>query len=134
MDELRPYEKPRREDRQSRRKPISPRSKRPNRVQRRQEGAEHARLHHEAVGYCEARTYGVRTPCGTGLDAILEHSHTIGKGMGGGRDFAATDGECAILCKRHHTEIDTRRADMRAAGLTKRAPTPDKVPPRRSVT
>lgn len=94
------------------------------------ESVQHARAHHARVQRCEAPLYGVQTPCGTGLDAILEHSHTIGMGMGGGRDYAVTDGECAILCRRHHREVDTNRAAMRAAGLSKKRPRPHKVVPR----
>ena len=91
-----------------------------------------AREHHARVRHCEARAYGVTTPCGTGTDATREHSHSIGKGMGGGKDYAASEGACAILCRKHHREVDERRADMRAAGLSIRAPIPDKVVPRRS--
>lgn len=113
------------------RKPLAPRSPRPKRVQRAQEAAQHARQHHMAVRYCEASSYGVATPCGVGQEATLEHSHTIGKGMGGGKDYAVSDGECAILCRAHHRQIDTDRATMREAGLYKPRPPAD-LPPRRS--
>ena len=105
---------------------IAPRSKSPKRVQRRQEGSEHAREHHEAVRYCEAPKHGITSPCG----GRLQHSHRIGKGAGGGHDYAVSDGECEILCQQHHIEVDTRRAEMRAAGLSKHAPRPSKVVPR----
>ena len=100
--------------------------------QRAQDGAQHARAHHAAVQWCEAKSHGIASPCGVGMDATLQHSHTIGKGMGGGQDYAVSDGECSILCGSHHTEIDTRRVEMRAAGLSKRAPRPSKVVPRPS--
>ena len=47
--------------------------------------------------------------------------------MGGGQDYAVTDGECAILCRLHHRELDRDRATFRAAGLSKPAPRPSKV-------
>jgi hypothetical protein len=101
-------------------------SRNPKRRQRLQAGREHAREHHEAVRYCQAREYGIETPCG----GPREHSHIIGKGLGGGEDYAVTEGACAILCQTHHREIDTRRAEMRAAGLTKPRPRPRKIVPR----
>ena len=114
----------------SQRQPLSPRSESPKRVERRQEGVDEAVEHHLRVNRCEARDYGVLTPCGTGADGILEHSHSIGKGMGGGQDYAVTDGACAILCRLHHRAVDTDRAAMREAGLSQRAPRPAKVVPR----
>ena len=102
---------------------IAPRSKSPKRVQRRQEGSEHAREHHERVKECEAPNHGITSPCG----GRLQHSHRIGKGVGGGQDYAVTDGECDILCQQHHGELDRDRAAFRAAGLSKRAPRPSKV-------
>jgi hypothetical protein len=107
---------------------MARRSKNPKRRQRLQDGAEHAREHHARVKACEAPAHGIQTPCG----GPLEHSHTIGKGIGGGQDYAVTDGECAMLCRQHHRELDTDRATFRAAGLSKRAPRPSKVVPRPS--
>ena len=116
------------------RAPLAPRSSRPNRVQRAQEGSDEAREHHARVQHCEAPAYGIMTPCGQPgtPDAIREHSHSIGKGMGGGKDYAASDGACAILCRKHHRSIDTDRAKAREVGLSIRAPVPDKIVPRRS--
>ena len=111
----------------SQRQPVNPRSKLPRRAERLQDGSEHAREHHARVRRCEAATHGITTPC----RGRLEHSHRIGKGMGGGKDYAVSDGECDILCEAHHAEIDTRRTEMRAAGLSKPAPIPEKVTPRR---
>ena len=118
----------------STRPPLAPRSSRPNRVQRQQEGSDEAREHHARVQHCEAPAYGIMTPCGRPgtPDAIREHSHSIGKGMGGGKDYAASEGACAILCRRHHRGIDEDRAAARQAGLSIRAPVPDKIVPRRS--
>lgn len=112
----------------SQRKPMRSRSDRPNRVQRREAGSDEAAEHHARVKYCEAPAHGITTPC----RGRLQHSHRIGKGMGGGKDYAASDGECDILCEAHHIEIDTRRAEMRDAGLSKKRPRPDKVVPRPS--
>lgn len=113
---------------------LAPRSSRPNRVQRQQEGADEAREHHARVQHCEAPAYGITTPCGEPgtPEAIREHSHSIGKGMGGGKDYAASEGACAILCRRHHRGIDEDRAKAREVGLSIRAPVPDKVVPRGS--
>lgn len=118
----------------SSRAPINPRSSRPNRAQRHQEGSDEAREHHARVQHCEAPAYGITTPCGDPgtPDSVREHSHSIGKGMGGGKDYAASDGACAILCRRHHRGIDTDRATAREVGLSIRAPVPDKVVPRGS--
>ena len=110
----------------SQRAPIPTRSDRPGRRQRAREGADEAAEHHRRVKHCEAPAHGITTPC----RGRLQHSHRIGKGMGGGKDYAASDGECDILCEAHHIEIDTRRAEMRAAGLSKHAPRPAKVVPR----
>ena len=115
----------------STRAPLNPRSNLPHRVQRAQEGSDEAREHHARVRHCEAPAYGITTTCGTGPDATREHSHSIGKGMGGGKDYAASDGACAILCRKHHREVDTDRAKAREVGLSIRAPVPDKVVPRR---
>mgnify|MGYP006893414344 CR=1 FL=1 len=103
------------------------RSERPERVKRYEDGVSEAVAHHKRVKECEAPAHGITTPC----RGRLQHSHRIGKGLGGGKDYAASDGECDMLCEQHHIEIDTRRAEMRAAGLSKRAPIPDKVVPRR---
>lgn len=111
---------------------INPRSSQPNRVQRRQEGSDEAREHHARIRHCEAPSYGISTPCGRPgtPDAIREHSHSIGKGMGGGKDYAVSDGACAILCRKHHREVDTNRTAAREVGLSIRAPVPEKVVPR----
>ena len=111
----------------SARAPIAPRSSRPNRVQRHQDGQQGMQVHREAVRYCEGPSYGLTTPCGVGADGTLEQSHTIGRGMGGGRDH----GLLASLCRKHHREVDTDRAKAREVGLSIRAPVPDKVVPRR---
>ena len=114
------------------RTPINPRSARPHRVQRQQEGSDEAREHHARVQHCEAPAYGITTPCGEPgtPDARREHSHKIGLGMGGGKDYAASDGACAILCRKHHRGIDEDRAKAREVGLSIRAPVPDKIVPR----
>lgn len=106
---------------------LRPRSERPNRVQRYQESQQGMQAHREAVRYCEGPSYGLSTPCGRGPDGTLEQSHTIVRGMGGGRDY----GILATLCRKHHREVDEDRATARAAGLSIRAPVPDKVVPRR---
>ena len=111
----------------SQRQPLSPRSESPKRVERAQEVAQARSERREAVGHCEARAHGIVTPCGTGLEARLEASHVVGLGAGGGKEY----GEIRMLCRRHHSEIDTNRAEMRAAGLSKRAPRPQKVVKRR---
>jgi hypothetical protein len=105
---------------------LNRQSKLPKRVQKRRAASEHAREHHERVKHCEAPAHGVTTPC----SGRLQHSHRIGLGMGGGKDYAVSDGECDILCQQHHIEIDTRRAEMRAAGLVKKRPPSDKTVPR----
>lgn len=111
----------------SQRSALNPRSDRPGRVQRRQEVAQARQERREAVRYCEAPSHGIETPCGVGPDATLEASHVIGLGMGGGKEH----GEIRMLCRRHHRELDTNRAEFREAGLSKKPPPPDKLPPRR---
>ena len=106
---------------------INPRSSRPNRVQRHEDSQRGMQAHREVTRYCEGPSYGLTTPCGTGADGTLEQSHTIGRGMGGGRDH----GLLASLCRKHHREVDTDRAKAREVGLSIRAPVPDKVVPRR---
>jgi hypothetical protein len=103
------------------------RSERPERVKRYEGGQEAMQRHREAVPYCEAPGAGIESACGTGPDAILEQSHVIGKGMGGGKDYK----EFKSLCRKHHRELDTDRATFRAAGLSKPAPIPEKVVQRR---
>ena len=120
------YVAPERESFGARGSTLRGRSERPGRVKRYKDGQEAMQRHREAVPYCEAPGAGIESPCGTGLDAILEQSHVIAKGLGGGKDY----GDVKSLCRKHHAEIDTRRAEMRAAGLTKHAPRPAKVVPR----
>ena len=105
---------------------ISPRSKSPKRVQRRQEVAQARQRAHGGPRHCVAPAHGIQTPCGVGWESILEASHVIGIGMGGGKEY----GEVVLLCRRHHGELDRDRAAFRAAGLSKRAPRPAKVFPR----
>ena len=98
-------------------------STKPKRVQRRQEVAEARSQRREAVRHCEAAEAGIETPCGSGLEAVLDASHVYGLGMGGGKEH----GEIRMLCRRHHAELDRDRAAFRAAGLSLRAPVPEKV-------
>ncbi len=112
----------------SRGQALRPRSERPGRVQRAQDVAQARQSRREAVRHCEAGAHGITTPCGTGVDATLEASHVVGLGMGGGKEH----GEIRMLCRKHHRELDTDRQTYRDAGLSKRAPRPDKVVPRPS--
>ncbi len=108
------------------RKPLAPRSEAPNRVQRYEESQRGMQEHREAVRHCEGPAYGLETPCGVGADATLEQSHTIGRGMGGGKDY----GVLATLCRKHHREVDTDRDKAREVGLSVRPPVPENVVPR----
>ena len=121
------YEPPPRAGFGSQRKAVNPRSSLPKRAQRREEGLQTMQAHREAVRYCEAPPAGIQTPCGEGDDGTLEQSHVIGKGMGGGKDY----GLLKTLCRKHHRELDTDRQTFRDAGLSLRAPVPDKVVRRR---
>jgi len=126
-DEKHPYEGEARPAFGSHRQAISPRSESPNRVERSQEVAQARSERREAVRYCEAPAHGILTPCGTGMEARLEASHVVGLGMGGAREH----GEVRMLCVRHHRDLDSDRQAFRDAGLSKRAPRPEKVVRRR---
>lgn len=109
------------------RQALSHQSALPGRVERAQEVARARSERREAVRYCEAPARGILTPCGTGMEARLEASHVVGLGMGGAREH----GEVRMLCVRHHRELDSDRQAFRDAGLSKRAPRPEKVVRRR---
>ncbi len=99
------------------RKALPAVSKSPKRRERRQETQQAMQAYREAVTHCEANERGFSGPCGvSGPDAALAVHHVTGRGAGGGRDTF----EYARLCGRHHREMDTRRAEARAAGLVKR--------------
>lgn len=118
-DDKHAYEGERRPSFGAARKPLSPRSERPNRVARREESLSMMQAHRQQFPACEAPGRGIQTPCGEGLDATVEQHHIIGRGLGGGKDY----GELASLCRKHHREVDTDRESAKKAGLYKRPPT-----------
>lgn len=126
-DDKHPYQGEARQGFGSQRQALSPRSESPKRVERSQEVAQARSERREAVRYCEAPAHGILTPCGTGMEARLEASHVVGLGMGGAREH----GEVRMLCVRHHRELDSDRQAFRDAGLSRRAPRPEKVVRRR---
>jgi hypothetical protein len=124
------FQPPARDGFGSRGSTLRSRSERPNRVERREEVSQARQQAHAGPRYCVAPAHGIESPCGIGPDATLEASHTVGLGMGGGKEH----GEIVLLCRAHHRELDSNRQAFRDAGLSKRAPVPDKVPPRPSST
>lgn len=120
------YAAPAREGFGSKGSRLNARSNLPGRVQRREKVAEARQSAHAGPRRCVAPERGIQTPCGTGQDAELEASHVIALGMGGG----AEHNEVELLCRKHHRELDTDRQAFREAGLSKKAPRPDKVVPR----
>lgn len=99
-------------------------STKPHRVQRRQEGLQAMQEHREAVRYCQAREYGLDTPCGVGpIEGKIDQQHIIARGAGGGKDY----GKLASLCHAHHMWIEGNRKVARELGLNERAPVPEKV-------
>lgn len=102
---------------------LRPRSQSPARQQRYEDSQRGMQEHRAAVRWCEGPSYGLVTPCGVGIEGVLQQHHVISRGMGGGRDY----GLLATLCARHHSEIDRDRETARRVGLSIRPPVPSKV-------